>query len=142
MANIGRAVTNVDTTANQSIISLVVLAYFWITKIAVTIGTTNGLKITDVPKAIQVGNTEEVLCVINYSFGVSRVLKKFTKSNPCVTGLTSLSIFTIFPALSIITVKRFSRSSSGFFTAPKSRARFFSVSTKSGKFRSFSSVNF
>jgi len=106
----------------------------------VTIGTKKGLKMIEIPKAIRAGIADKELSGINY-FDVSNVLKTFTKSAPCVRALTSLSIARVFPALSMTTVKRLI-APSGADVAPKSRARFRPVSTKSGKFNRFSAENF
>ena len=65
IANIGNTVTNIDTTTNQCISSLPVSACLWMTKIAVTIGTINGLNSMDVPRAIRSRNTGNNFCFIN-----------------------------------------------------------------------------
>jgi len=68
-------------------------------------------------------------------------LKKSARSLPCVRALTSLSILIIFPSLSMMTVIRF-LDPSGLSVAPKSKLKLRPVSTRSGKFRLFSSANF
>ncbi len=140
MHSTGNTVTNIARIANHSSASWRVTAYFSTTTAVVTIGTKNGLKMIEMPKAIRAGIADKKLRVINY-FDVSNVLKKFTKSAPCVLALTSLSISRIFPALSMTTVNRLI-APSGADVAPKSMARFRPVSTKSGKFNRFSAENF
>lgn len=65
IANIGSAVTNMAITVSQWKTSVLVSACLWITKIAVTIGTINGLNRMDVPSATLSRNAENVFCFIN-----------------------------------------------------------------------------
>ena len=67
--------------------------------------------------------------------------KKSIKSLPCVFALTCLSSLIIFPVLSMTTVIRL-LIPSGWSVAPNSKLSERSVSTRSGKFRSYRSANF